>query len=241
MYNNDVINTIERNFLTNKNSHAYIFYTNNFVLCQKDIYELVKKIFNVENINSISSDFIVVPKTEKKNILKEDIVELRDFFQKTSYLNNKRLYMIEEVHKLNSTSANMILKFLEEPLEGVLAFFITTNLDCVLPTIKSRCQIVNCFYDNDLEIENECKDILDSVFYNNAYINLFRLKKIFEKNDRNNLINIFNEYLNYCYINFDIENKKKVLVINNAINMLNSNVNIDYVFDYICIKGGNNK
>ena len=241
MYNSSVFNIIEDMFIKKNNSHSYIFYTNNFDLCQKDVYQIVKKIFNVENINLISSDFIVVPKTDKKNILKDDMVDLRNFFQRTSYLNTYRLYLIEEAHKLNSTSANMILKFLEEPLEGVVAFFITTNLDNVLSTIKSRCQVINCFYEENNVVNEENKDLIESIFSNNKYVNIFKLKKTFEKFDRNDLINMFNNYLKFLYNNFIVEYKERIFVINRAIIMLNNNVNIDYVFDYLCIEGGVDK
>lgn len=241
MYKTDVFKEMEEVFLNNKNSHSYIFYTNNFENCQKDVYELVKKIFNVDNINLISSDFIVVPKTDKKNVLKEDMIDLRNFFQRTSYINNKRLYLIEEAHKLNSTTANMILKFLEEPLKGVVAFFITTNLDSVLTTIKSRCQVVNCFYEESTEINEEFSKVIEDIFSKNKFISLFKSKKAFEKYDRSSLINLFNNYLNYCYINYNKEYEKRIFVINHAINMLNNNVNLDYVFDYVCIEGGNDK
>ena len=236
MYNNAVFNNLNDAFDKSVNSHAYIFYTNNFELCQCDVYNLIKHIFNVDNINLISSDFIVVSRTEKKNILKDDMLDLKNFFQNTSYLNNRRLYLVEEAHKLNSTCANMILKFLEEPLEGILAFFITTNLDSVLSTIKSRCQVINCFYNDENNIIKDYKDI-EYIFNGNNFINIFKLKKIYEKYDRNSLINIFNDYLNYCYSNFDISYKNRIYILNKAISMLNNNVNIDYVFDYICIEG----
>ena len=241
MFNSAVFNNLQEFFLNNKNSHSYIFYTNNFELCQNDVYKLVKKIFNVNSINLISSDFIVVSKTDKKNILKDDMSDLRNFFQKTSYLNDKRVYLIEEAHKLNSTTANMILKFLEEPLKGVIAFFITTNLDSVLSTIKSRCQIVNCFYEQSTDVNIDYKELVDNIFINNPYENLFNLKKVFDKFDRSELINIFNDYLNFYYLNFDVKYKNRIFVVNKAINMLNNNVNVDYIIDYISIEGGNEK
>lgn len=242
MYKNSNFINLEKMFLTNKNSHSYIFYTNSFNECKNDVYNLICKIFNVNNVNLISSDFIIIPKSEKKNIFKEDMVELRNFFQKTSYINKNRLYLIEEAHKLNSSSANMILKFLEEPLNGIVAFFITDNLDNVLLTIKSRCQVINCFYDvNDYKINNECIAIIDDILSNNKYINIVTLKKKFEKYDRNQLINLFTDYLNYIYYDLSILDSKKVFLINKVIGMLNNNVNVDYIFDYLCIEGGSIK
>ena len=51
-------------------------------------------------------------------------------------------YIIKEADKLNSTSANILLKFLEEPDTRTLAFFVTKNSKNVLSTIKSRCQLL---------------------------------------------------------------------------------------------------
>ena len=225
-------------FENRNNSHAYIFYTNNFELCKNDVYNLVRKIFSVDNINLISSDFIVVPKSDKKSIIKDDMIDLRNFFQKTSYLNSYRMYLIEEIHKLNSTSANMILKFLEEPFNGIVALFITTNLDNVLPTIKSRCQVINCFYEQTSDVKVQNFELIEKIFSDSKYENIFMLKKLFEKYDRNDLIVLFNDYLNSLYNNFTLEIKKRILIVNKAINLLNNNVNIDYVLDYMCLEGG---
>lgn len=238
MFNNEVFSTIYKDFNDNKNSHSYIFYTNDFFACQNDLNLLVKKIFNVNNLNTIISDYIVIEKSEKKNILKEDVFRLKDMFQNKSYLNKKRIYLIEEAHKLNSTSANMILKFLEEPLEGIVAFFITTNLDAILSTIKSRCQIVNAFYKRDNDIIETDATLIEEILKQNKYVNIFNAKKIFEKYDRNNLIDIFNKYLSNCYNDLgNEENLERIKIINKAISMLNNNVNTDYVLDYLFLEG----
>ena len=52
---------------------------------------------------------------------------------------------------------------------------------------------------------------------------------------------MFNNYLKFLYNNFTVEYKERIFVINRAIIMLNNNVNIDYVFDYLCIEGGVDK
>lgn len=231
---------IKNEFEKGKSSHSYIFYTNDFLSCQKDVNNLIKHIFNVDTLQMVDSDYYIIHKSDKKNILKEDVQMLKNFFQKTSYISKNRIYLIEEAHKLNSSSANMILKFLEEPSKGVVAFFITTNLDAVLSTIKSRCQIINVFYDinlnNNLNVNNILYTILND---DNIYFNLFKMKKKFDKYERGELIEMFNECLILCYN--DIINKKslkKIKVLNKCIFMLNSNVSIDYVFDYLFLGSG---
>lgn len=51
-----------------------------------------------------------------------------------------KIYIIDEVHMLSSQAFNALLKTLEEPPEGVIFIFATTEAHKVLPTIISRCQ-----------------------------------------------------------------------------------------------------
>ena len=240
MFISNKFDLLKNEFDNNINSHSYIFYTNDFFSCQNDVYNLVKSIFMKDNLNLLESDFVVIKKNDKKNILKEDMMDLKNFFQNTTYLNDKRVYLIEEAHKLNSTTSNMILKFLEEPLEGVIALFITDNLDMVLDTIKSRCQIINVFYDkiNDTKSDLNIEKLNDLLFNKNNYISLIKIKKEFEDLDRNSLIVLFKKDFDIiCQETQNYDTLNKIRVLNNAITLLNNNVNIDYVFDYMLLKG----
>lgn len=230
---------INNEFTNKKNSHSYIFYTNDFFSCQQDVLSLVKKLFKTHNLNLIQSDFVTISRNEKKQILKDDMLELKNFFQNTSYINDYRVYLVEEAHKLNSSSANLILKFLEEPMDGVIAFFITDNLDAVLPTIKSRCQIVNIFYKiEDKSNTNNYELLENNLFNNNKFYSLIKIKKIFEKYERNELIEMFKGLLLHYYeSDLNSDNLNKIKLLNDAIILLNCNVNIDYVFDYVLLGG----
>lgn len=55
----------------------------------------------------------------------------------------KQFYIIEYAENLNSSSANALLKFLEEPDDEIIAILVTKNINKVISTIVSRCQIVN--------------------------------------------------------------------------------------------------
>ena len=64
------------------------------------------------------------------------------------------IYIIKNCEKLNSSSANCILKFLEEPEDDIIAILLTDNINMVLPTIKSRCQILNFKNNNSNKMKN---------------------------------------------------------------------------------------
>lgn len=238
MYNSKSFKLIENNFGENINAHSYLFYTNDFLKCKNDVETLIKYIFKNDNLNSIENDYVIITKSEKKNIQKEDILNIKKLIFNTSYINNKRVYLIEEAEKLNSTSANMILKFLEEPAENVIALFITSNIDLVLPTIKSRCQVVNTFYNKDTFFDKEKIKIVEDFLNKDIYISIFEAKKYFKKYDRNQIIDLLENYIKYL-INDKMNNNNSRLIkkFNKVLILLNNNVNVDYALDVIFLEG----
>ena len=61
---------------------------------------------------------------------------------KTPFESARRVFVIEGVDRLGDEAANRMLKTLEEPASFVHLILITDRLAEVLPTIRSRCQIV---------------------------------------------------------------------------------------------------
>ncbi|MBY0385668.1 AAA family ATPase [bacterium] len=53
-----------------------------------------------------------------------------------------RFVILNHVEKITAQAANALLKVLEEPPEGLHFIFITANLSQVLPTLRSRCQVI---------------------------------------------------------------------------------------------------
>ena len=60
-----------------------------------------------------------------------------------SYRSGKRVLLIYPVESMQVAAANSLLKALEEPPKNSHFILITHQLDQVLPTIRSRCQLVN--------------------------------------------------------------------------------------------------
>lgn len=75
-------------------------------------------------------------------IKKEEIIKLRNSFQTQSVEGKNQVYIIRDVELLNLSAANSLLKFLEEPDSNTIAIFTTTNLNAVINTITSRCQVI---------------------------------------------------------------------------------------------------
>lgn len=72
---------------------------------------------------------------------------IRDFLvdkvQLKPSLSESKIFVVSEAEKLNTESQNLLLKTLEEPPNKSFIILLCTKLDNLLPTTKSRCQIVN--------------------------------------------------------------------------------------------------
>lgn len=149
----------------NRLSQAYLFVCDDidyiFYYSKDFVKEIIKKsnlsqekldnIFNRIDKNEYNELKII--ESQGQFIKKEQLIELQNSVQNKPVEANKIVYIIKNAEKLNSSSANCILKFLEEPSDDIIALLLTNNLNMVLPTIKSRCQILN--FKNEISILND--------------------------------------------------------------------------------------
>ncbi len=104
----------------------------------KEKLESIYKRINSEQYNELK---IIIP--EGNVIKKNQLLDLQNSVVNKPVEGNKIIYIIKNCEKLNISSANCILKFLEEPEDDIIAILLTDNINMVMPTIKSRCQILN--------------------------------------------------------------------------------------------------
>jgi DNA polymerase-3 subunit delta' len=71
---------------------------------------------------------------------------IREFLIKKAFikpmLSNGKVFVVSEAEKLNPSSQNAMLKVLEEPPPRCCIILLCTRLEALLPTTKSRCQII---------------------------------------------------------------------------------------------------
>lgn len=256
-------------FTNNKIGHAYLIGNIKYEKVKKDLNSIFSKyIFNNEEIENDPDLYLISP--ENLNITKEQIKNLQEELHKTSQYHNKKIYVISECEKLNPYAANSLLKILEEPSKDIYAFLLTENINKVMETIKSRCQIlfissqIENFEIQNIESEDKIMNFIEiieekkehSIAYYNKIISSF----IEKKDIKNLLISVeyfyrdcinFKTNRNYEYYNSDnkliekISDKneinkltKKLLIVNNAINKLDYNLNISLLMDKILIELG---
>lgn len=170
------LSEIIKKYRENKMAHAYLIETNNQDACLKDLLEVVKAITcekdfkssckecnlcNLIELNNLPTLKIIEP--DGINIKKQQIQELKDSFSTKPVYSKHNIYIIKNSEKLNSASANTMLKFLEEPDGQVLGFFITNNKENILLTIQSRTQLIKALYNRIPSDDDKLETILDDL------------------------------------------------------------------------------
>lgn len=189
-----------------KCSHAYLFETNenkdgeNFilsfikcVLCPFHYTNSLKcdKCFQCHNIDNNNYLEIKIIQPDGMWIKKEQLISLQEEFMTKGIENQKRIYIIKQAHRMNSAAANSILKFLEEPQNNIMAILITDNIHQLLPTIISRCKILNlnCNKDESNDVKQYLSKKYDSIDqFNEILLNTIQFVEYLEKYKKRTIV-----------------------------------------------------
>lgn len=98
-------------------------------------------------INNCNPDVINLVRDKKKKTDSIGIDEIRQqvisSIYDRPYSGDHKVYIIDDADKMNIQAQNAILKTLEEPPSYAVLILITTNAARLLPTIISRCIVLN--------------------------------------------------------------------------------------------------
>ena len=89
-------------------------------------------------------DIIFVSHDKPNTIGVEDIrTQINNDIGIKPYSSPRKIYIMNEGEKMTVQAQNALLKTLEEPPEYAVILILTTNVDALLPTILSRCVVLN--------------------------------------------------------------------------------------------------
>lgn len=122
-------------------AHAHIFTGEDgigkSVLAKECAREMLGKSQNKQLADMIE---FRVPK-DRKSIGIENIRALIEETNKKPYEGNKKVIIVHNGDSITEAAQNALLKTIEEPPQGIFIFILCENLESILDTIKSRCQI----------------------------------------------------------------------------------------------------
>ncbi len=179
----------------------------------------------------------------KSNITIDQIRRLKTFLNSTTIIqNSSKIVIVDSADYLNISSANSMLKILEEPKENTYIFLISNQISLLLPTIRSRCLKIKFNNHNLINFTNIIKDQIDEIsneeinfyfeltygspgttilYYNNDFLDIFQLSiKCLLSNDLDdnkiNLSNILSKLTNDEFNNY-LSMLKFILIVANKL------------------------
>ena len=215
---------------------TFAYHLVNFFLSKDEElkYDLIKNKINSENKsykllqnNSHPNFYLIDLLAEKKNI---DVAQIRgmiSYTNKSTFNNQDRFIMIDNVEYLNKNSINALLKIIEEPNENIYFILIANSQKNILPTLKSRCITfkIHFSFDNTVNICNQIlnQNILNELNYDliNYYCTPGEIIKLIQFAEEKQ-INLRDHDVS-SIINLIIENtyyKKNIFIKNLLINFI---------------------
>lgn len=150
-----VIKMLMNSYKKNRLSHAYLFEGEKGTKKKEIALEFAKLLYcedtgnvcdqciNCLRIEHNNHPNVILIEPENNTIKKEQVLYLQREYSKTNLEPGPKVYMIVDIDKMSINAANSILKFIEEPQEETYTILITDNIHQILPTIISRCQVIN--------------------------------------------------------------------------------------------------
>ena len=103
------------------------------------LLDLVKLRFKKPNKidKNIHPDCLIIDSTDGK-ILVEDLTEINSWSIKAPFEEIEKILIINNMQDMNVVSQNKLLKMVEEPPEKLTIILISSNIDSLIPTLRSR-------------------------------------------------------------------------------------------------------
>jgi DNA polymerase-3 subunit delta' len=152
-----IVEVFRRSVRSGKTSHAYIFEGIPGCGRRKTALALIQALFcqavdddacgvcsscrKVAGGNHGDIHF-VKPLPDKRDISIEQLREIQRELALRPYEAPRKACIMEPAERMSVNAANSLLKTLEEPPGNAIIILLTENADMLLPTIRSRCQLI---------------------------------------------------------------------------------------------------
>jgi len=152
-----VLKMLKNSLLKNRVAHAYLFegmrgtgkkeialLLTKSLFCEQLVeeYKPCESCNNCLRINNGNHPDVHIVEPDGLSIKVEQIRNLQAEFSKKGVESQHKVYVISHADKMSVSASNSLLKFLEEPNPGTVAFLLTEQVQQLLPTILSRCQVL---------------------------------------------------------------------------------------------------
>ena len=220
-------------------AHAYLIETNNYDKKNEFVLAFAKAIIcpfgftkrekchNCNICNQIDNNEFLELKVINPNgsmIKKDELSKLQSDFSVKSIIGDKKVYIINDADRMNQMAANSILKFLEEPHDGIFAILTVSSVDKILDTISSRCQIISL---HDNTGKKNLYDVLINTMSDEKKIEFISLTEAEKESIIDKIINFVNE--------IEFNGLSTICFEKSILNLINIKEDLELIFNVIIL------
>jgi DNA polymerase-3 subunit delta' len=152
-----IVEVLRRSLRTGKTAHSYLFEGVPGCGRKKTALALIQALFCTSAADdacgvcpscrkvaggSHPDITLIAPLPDKRDISIDQLRELQRVLSLRPYEAPRKACIIEPAERMSVNAANSLLKTLEEPPGDALMILLTENAGMLLPTIRSRCQLI---------------------------------------------------------------------------------------------------
>lgn len=152
-----IVEVLRRSLRTGKTAHSYLFEGVPGCGRKKTALALIQALFCTSAADdacgvcpscrkvaggSHPDITLIAPLPDKRDISIDQLRELQRVLSLRPYEAPRKACIIEPAERMSVNAANSLLKTLEEPPGDALIILLTENAGMLLPTIRSRCQLI---------------------------------------------------------------------------------------------------
>ena len=240
-----------------KATFAYHFI--NYLLSQNEenSYDLKNFSINEDNLSykflnlNLHQNFFLIDNLLDEQVIKiEQIRNLITFINKSTYSQNIKIVLIDNVELLNINSANAVLKVLEESTSNTYFFLIHNSHSKLLETVKSRCTEFKFFFTklekekifnkilSQYKLINTNNKIIDNLYFDTPG-NMIKYSMLLQNQDIDNSENIL-DFIKLLIENYTKNKSSETLsqialfieVYYNKLSLAKSNILPNFFYNY---------
>lgn len=212
-------------------SYLIVSTQSDFIKTQED------KIIKLANASSFNINLI----DSESGIGIIEVRKLREIVSLKTFGGGGRVIIIHKIDKSSPEAQNALLKILEEPPIYTYIILVTHNVDSILPTIASRCQIIFDKHQQKLIKTEKIAEMLSKILSANTGQRILVSKNVIKTKEEaqiflEELILFLNQSLFYKDTQLGLDRKQIVEIINKILaakSYLDCNVNFKATLDIL--------
>lgn len=198
--------------IVGQNSSEAAHFIAKSIICEHDILAC-DQCHECRRIDEHKYGDLIYANSKQETIKKGTIEYIQEQFSKASLEGHGKIYLLENIENSTAEAMNSLLKVLEEPNSDVYAIFTCQNINRVLPTIQSRCQVIQLLpkskqvlkrqlekddlSKDDVQILSElfnsyeeCKDLIETEYFDKLKLEVYHFIEDLYFKRENLLINV---------------------------------------------------